>query len=77
MISKTPLSIISLPSKVRSKNELRTAQSGLKYDLIITVNAQDLESLGNVFFNNTDLFYKVPIINFDSHPPMSTWPSQF
>jgi phosphoesterase RecJ-like protein len=51
-----------------TKNELRTAQSGLKYDLVITLNAQDLESLGNVFFNNTDLFYKVPIINFDSHP---------
>ena len=51
-----------------TKNELRTAQSGLKYDLIITINAQDLESLGNVFFNNTDLFYKVPVINFDTHP---------
>ncbi len=51
-----------------TKNELRTAQSELKYDLIITINAQDLESLGNVFLKNTDLFYKVPIINFDNHP---------
>ncbi len=53
---------------ILTKNELRTAQSGLKYDLIITLNAQDLESIGNIFFNNTDLFYKVPIINFDNHP---------
>jgi phosphoesterase RecJ-like protein len=51
-----------------TKNELRTAHSGLKYDLIICVNAQDLESLGNIFLHNTDLFYKVPIINFDNHP---------
>jgi len=27
-----------------------------------------LESLGKTFFNNTDLFYKVPVINFDNHP---------
>ena len=63
------LSIYLTPKQgVITKNELRTAQSGLKYDLIITVNAQDLESLGKIFFNNTDLFYKVPIINFDTHP---------
>jgi len=51
-----------------SKNELRTAQSSFKYDLIISFGAQDLESMGNVFLNNTDLFYRVPVINFDSHP---------
>ncbi len=63
------LSIYLTPKQgVITKNELRTAQSGLKYDLIITINAQDLESLGKIFFNNTDLFYKVPIINFDNHP---------
>lgn len=63
------LSIYLTPKQgVLTKNELRTAQSGLKYDLIITVNAQDLESLGKIFLNNTDLFYKVPIVNFDNHP---------
>jgi bifunctional oligoribonuclease and PAP phosphatase NrnA len=63
------LSIYLTPKQgIITKNELRTAQSGLKYDLIITINAQDLESLGKIFFNNTDLFYKVPIINFDNHP---------
>ncbi len=63
------LSIYLTPKQgTLTKNELRTAQSGLKYDLIITLNSQDLESLGSIFFNNTDLFYKVPIINFDNHP---------
>jgi nanoRNase/pAp phosphatase (c-di-AMP/oligoRNAs hydrolase) len=51
-----------------TKNELRTAQSSFKYDLIITFGAQDLESMGNVFLNNTDLFFRVPVVNFDSHP---------
>ncbi len=63
------LSIYLTPKQgIITKNELRTAQSGLKYDLIIVLNSQDLASLGNVFFNNTDLFYKVPVINFDNHP---------
>jgi len=48
-----------------SKKELRTAQSSFKYDLIITLNSPDLESLGDIFENNTDLFYRVPIINID------------
>lgn len=51
-----------------TKNELRTSQSTFKYDLIITLGAPDLEALGDIFFNNTDLFYKVPIINFDFQP---------
>lgn len=48
-----------------SKQELRTAQSTFKYDLIIAVNTPDLESLGSIFANNTDLFYRTPIINID------------
>lgn len=47
------------------KDELRTAQSAFKYDLIITINTPDLESLGDIFINNTDLFYRLPIINLD------------
>lgn len=48
-----------------TKNELRTAQTTFKYDLIITVNASDLNALGEIFFNNTDLFYRLPVVNFD------------
>ncbi len=48
-----------------TRNELRTAQSTFKYDLIITLGTPELESLGELFFNNTDLFYKAPIINID------------
>ena len=63
------LSIYLTPKQgIISKNELRTATTSFKYDLIITINAQDLESLGNIFFNNTDLFYRLPVVNFDTHP---------
>lgn len=51
-----------------TKNDLRTLQTGFKYDLIIALGTADLESLGDIFFNNTDLFYRTPIINIDCHP---------
>lgn len=63
------LSIYLTPEQgVISKNELRTAQSTFKYDVIITINTPDLETLGNIFHNNTDLFYRTPIINIDHNP---------
>ncbi len=48
-----------------TKNELRTAQSSYKYDLIITLNTPELEMFNKTFLNNTDLFYRTTIINID------------
>lgn len=60
------LSIYITPkSGIISKNELRTAQSSFKYDLIVTLGTADLESLGSVFIENTDLFYKTTVVNID------------
>ncbi|MFA7654071.1 MAG: DHH family phosphoesterase [Candidatus Magasanikbacteria bacterium] len=50
-----------------TKNELRTAQTTFKYDLIITLDTVDLSALGEIFYNNTDLFYRLPVINIDHH----------
>ncbi len=50
-----------------TKNELRTAQSTFRYDSILVLNTPDLESLEGVYQNNTDLFYRVPVINVDNH----------
>ncbi|NTW22922.1 hypothetical protein HGA34_05315 [Candidatus Falkowbacteria bacterium] len=38
------------------------------YDLIISVDSRDLESLGQVYEDNPELFYHAPIINIDNHP---------
>jgi len=63
------LSIYLTPKNgIITKHELRTAQSTFKYDLIITINTPDLASLGDVFQNNSDLFYRVPVINVDYQP---------
>ncbi|HAI73923.1 MAG TPA: hypothetical protein DCS28_00260 [Candidatus Moranbacteria bacterium] len=36
-----------------------------KYDLIIVLDSPDLESLGKIYLDNSDLFFEVPIINID------------
>jgi len=50
-----------------SKEQVSTAQTDFKYDLIMTVDTPDLTSLGKVYTDNTDLFFSVPIINIDHH----------
>ncbi len=67
-VSAGTLSIFLTPRHgLLSKNELRTAQSTFKYDLIITLNTPDLASLGSIFSANPDLFYRTPIVNIDYH----------
>lgn len=48
-----------------NRDQIRTAQSDFMYDLIIMVDSPDLESLGVLYLNNTELFYQTPIINID------------
>jgi len=36
-----------------------------KYDLIIVIGSSDLEKLGSIYADNTDLFFEVPIVNID------------
>lgn len=48
-----------------TRNDIRTAQSDFKYDLIFTIDSPTLESLGSIYDNNTELFYDKPIINID------------
>lgn len=51
-----------------SKEDVTASNSGYKYDLIMTFNAPDLESLGRIYDNNVDFFYKTTIINIDHNP---------
>ena len=38
-----------------------------KYDLVIVLGSPDKESLGNVYEENPDIFYEVPVVNIDHH----------
>lgn len=51
-----------------SKNNISINDNHYRHDLIIALNTPDLESLGSLYFDNTDFFYQIPIINIDHSP---------
>ena len=55
---------LTTPQKVEEK-DVRLESGQFFYDLIITLDAPDLESLGRVFEENTELFFNKPILNID------------
>lgn len=48
-----------------TEEDITSHSSGFKYDLIIVIGSPDLESLGKIYDNDTEFFYKIPIINID------------
>lgn len=42
-----------------------TKTLGFKYDLAIILDCPDLETLGSIYDQNTELFYETPIVNID------------
>lgn len=57
--------IVSPKDGFFSQADISSGASGFKYDLIITVDTPDLESLGQIYDNDTEFFYQTPIINLD------------
>lgn len=39
-----------------------------RFDLVVCLGANDLESLGEIYDKNIEFFYKTPIINLSCHP---------
>ena len=63
------LKIFLTPKKGALKeSDVSSGPSAFLYDLIITVGAPDLTSLGSVREKNLDFFFKTPLINFDCSP---------
>lgn len=46
---------------------ITTKKVGFQYDLIICLGSPDLEAIGTIYDQNTELFYETPIINIDNH----------
>ncbi|MFH1661659.1 MAG: DHH family phosphoesterase [Candidatus Falkowbacteria bacterium] len=59
--------IISPKDGFFEDSDITSSSSGFKYDLVITLDTPDLESLGRIYDNDTDFFYQMPIINIDHH----------
>lgn len=64
-----PVLNIYFSTKANSVKEKSLTLEPVKfnYDLIIILGSPDLESLGRIYFENTDIFFKTPIINIDHH----------
>lgn len=59
--------IISPKDGFFTNDDIKSRSGDFKYDLVITLDTPDLESLGTIYDNDTEFFYKVPIINIDHH----------
>lgn len=60
--------IISPKDGFFTNKDIKSSAGGFKYDLIITINCNDLESLGRIYDSNIDFFYKTTIVNIDHSP---------
>lgn len=66
-VENNVLNFIISPSEGWFKPEDVSARAGeFKYDLIIIMGASELESLGSLYDQNVEFFYKTAIINIDN-----------
>jgi len=62
------LNIVITPSKGNFTPEHVSFDAGKHpYDLIIVLDTPDIEQLGELYDENANLFYEVPVINIDHH----------
>ena len=62
------LNVVMTPVAGSFKPEDVTFSFGAyKYDLIMVLDAPDLERLGKIYDANTEMFYETPLINIDHH----------
>jgi len=59
--------VVSVKNGSFNHEDVSSHTNNFKYDLIITLDTPDLESLGKIYDENTDLFYRIPVINIDHH----------
>ncbi len=68
-IDENRLNFIISPSSGWFKQEdISTKAGDFKYDLIIAIGSKDLESLGRLYDDNVEFFFKAPLINIDNDP---------
>lgn len=50
------------------KDRISLESARFNYDLIIVLGASELEELGSVYDENSEIFYDVPVVNIDNNP---------
>lgn len=59
--------VISPKSGNFSPSDVNFAYGHFNYDLIIVLDSDDLERLGAIYRENTEMFYKTDLLNLDHH----------
>ncbi len=63
------LNVIITPKDGRyDENDVTVRSGSYNFDLVITLDAPDLDRLGSLFEDHPDLFYETPVVNIDHHP---------
>lgn len=63
------LNIIVTPKRGSyAEGDVSITSGSFKFDLIIVLDAPDLDRLGVVYEEHPDLFYETPVVNIDHHP---------
>lgn len=60
--------IITPKSGTYVEEDVEVKIGAYKYDLIIVLDAPDLDRLGKVYEEHPELFYETPVVNIDHHP---------
>ena len=67
--SEGKLNIIVSPKQGSfSESDVSFSAAGSAFDLIIVLDAPDLDRIGSFYEQNPDLFYETPVVNIDHHP---------
>ncbi len=62
------LHIVITPTQGFFEPQDVTFEQGMpRFDLIVVLDCSDLERIGQIYDNNTALFYETPIVNIDHH----------
>ncbi|HEC21197.1 MAG TPA: bifunctional oligoribonuclease/PAP phosphatase NrnA, partial [Candidatus Peregrinibacteria bacterium] len=62
------VNIVITPKKGSfSEKNVSFRQGTNKFDLIIALDVADLDQMGKIYTENTELFFQVPVINIDHH----------
>ncbi|OGY41622.1 MAG: hypothetical protein A2Y82_01420, partial [Candidatus Buchananbacteria bacterium RBG_13_36_9] len=68
-IKDNKLNIYLTPEKgLLAENKIAYKSDNYKYDLIITLDTDNLESLGEIYDQHNEFFFNTPIINIDHNP---------
>jgi len=63
------LNVIITPKNGQFAEELVSFPAGaFNCDVIVVLDSPDLERLGSIYAENTEMFYEVPLVNIDHHP---------